>query len=167
MSKSLLCAPALLAVLAGCGAPSTPDAGTECASQMFTKYGAAGFTAVNNAILTKALAAPTSSLGASFQNLTMAQRTTLGTNLAAFLIQAYGGPQNYAGKTMKAAHTGLAITEAQYDYFVTNAVVPALTESGVSMADVTNCFAPAVTTKAAGSVKCDTIEMTPRPTGCP
>jgi truncated hemoglobin YjbI len=169
MSKIILVA-SLSVVASACGS-MTPtgdagvDAGSDCSQQMFTKYTAAGFTAVNNKIIEKALAAPTASVGGSFQALSAAQKTTLSSNLAAFLIQAYGGPKNYTGKSMKAAHMGLAITEAQYDYFIMNAVVPALTESGVSMADVGSCFAPAVTTKAAGSVKCDTIE--PKAAGCP
>ena len=144
------------------------DAGVDAGPQtMFDKYGAAGFTAVNNKIIEKALAAPTASVGTSFQGLTDAQKMTLSNNLAAFLIQAYGGPANYTGKTMTAAHTGLNITEAQYDYFISDVVVPALSESGVTMADITTGFAPAVTEKKAGSVKCATVQSGTKPTGCP
>ncbi len=52
----------------------------------------------------------------------------------------YNGPQN-----MVEAHTGLAITSAQYDYFIASIVVPALTTSGVPSTDVSSCFAPVVT----------------------
>ena len=58
----------------------------------------------------------------------------------------YTDGKTYQGvQDMKAAHTGLGITSAQYDYFVANVIVPALTANGVSMADVTSCFAPVVT----------------------
>jgi truncated hemoglobin YjbI len=155
----------------GCGSTmTTTDAGTTAdagAKTMFEKYGAAGFTAVNDKIIAKALAAPTASVGTSFQGLSDPQKTTLKNNLAAFLVQAYGGPANYTGKSMTAAHTGLNITEAQYDYFITEVVVPALSESGVTMDDITNGFAPAVTEKKAGSVKCATVQSGTKPTGCP
>jgi Bacterial-like globin len=160
----------LLAFAVGCGGgTTTPDSGTPVVDagtkSMFEKYGAAGFTAVNDKIIAKALAAPTASVGTSFQGLTAAQKMTLSTNLAGFLIQAYGGPKNYAGRSMTAAHMGLNITEAQYDYFISDVVVPSLKEAGVTMEDITNGFAPAVTNKAAGSVKCDTIQ--PKAAGCP
>jgi hypothetical protein len=148
-------------------AGTSVDAGVPCSSTMFAKYGAAGFTAVNSSIINKAVAAPTASVGTSFQGLSQMQAMQLTNNLAAFLVQAYGGPKNYAGKDMKAAHMGLNITEAQYDYFISNVVVPALSENGVAMDDITNCFAPPVTEKKAGSVKCDTVQSGTKPTGCP
>ena len=43
---------------------------------------------------------------------------------------------------MVTAHTGLDITQSQYTYFLTNIVVPALTSSGVTSADVSSCLAP-------------------------
>jgi hypothetical protein len=71
-----------------------------------------------------------------------AKAKTLTQNLADFLVFAYGGPNNYKGKTMKDAHAGLGITKAQYDFFLANQVVPALTDNGVPEGDVTSCFAP-------------------------
>ncbi|MCU0701272.1 MAG: hypothetical protein MUC96_32580 [Myxococcaceae bacterium] len=142
-------------------------AAAPCSSMMYAKYGMAAFTAVNNSIITKAVAAPTASVGTSFQGLSQQQAATLTTNLGAFLVVAYGGPNTYQGKTMLAAHQGLNITEAQYDYFISNVVVPALSENGVPTADIMNCFAPPVTEKKAGSVKCDTVQSGPRPSGCP
>ncbi len=146
-----------------CGS-STPvaDGGTKT---MFEKYGQEAFVKVNNSIIAKAAAAPTASVGGSFKALTPAQVATLTTNLGDFLIQAYGGPKNYKGKDMVKAHEGLNITEAQYDYFITEVVVKALSENGVSTDDITNGFAPAVTAKTAGSVKCQTIQ--PKAAGCP
>jgi hypothetical protein len=181
---------AVLVVCSACGSmPMTPDAGTgtgggsaggsaaaggsaggmamPCSSMMYGKYGMAAFTAVNNSIITKAVAAPTASVGTTFQGLTQQQAATLTTNLGAFLVVAYGGPNAYQGKTMLAAHQGLNITEAQYDYFISNVVVPALSDNGVPTADIMNCFAPPVTEKKAGSVKCDTVQSGPRPSGCP
>jgi hypothetical protein len=82
------------------------------------------------------------------------------------LVWAYGGPNSIVytdGKTyvgndedMVAAHTGLNITSAQYTYFLTNIVVPALTSNGVkngtggaaSPDDVGTCFAPVLTATA-------------------
>ena len=90
-------------------------------------------------------AAPVDKVGGSFAALTPAQVTTLKTNLGAFLVYAYGGPNNYTGKTMEAAHAGLAITSDQYDYFITDVVVAALTEGGVAADDISGCFAPVVT----------------------
>lgn len=166
--RNVLIAACTLFFTVGCGPMTGTDAGVDAGPQtMFAKYGAAGFTAVNNKIISKALAAPTASVGTSFQGLSDAQKMTLSNNLAAFLIQAYGGPANYAGRTMTAAHTGLNITEAQYDYFISDVVVPALSESGVTMEDITNGFAPAVTEKKAGSVKCATVQSGTKPTGCP
>jgi Bacterial-like globin len=153
----------VLAVMGCGGGTMTPDAG----STLYDKYGAAGFTAVNNSIITKAAAAPTSSVGTSFSTLTPAKVDALKANLGAFLIQAYGGPKNYTGRTMLAAHTGLQITEAQYDYFISEVVVKALSENGVSSDDITNGFAPPVTEKKAGSIKCDTVQSGTKPTGCP
>jgi hypothetical protein len=188
---------AVLVVCAACGSmSSTPDAGSSagggaaagggsaagggaagggsgggaaapCASMMYAKYGAAAFTAVNSSIISKAVSAPTASVGTSFQGLSQQQAMTLTANLGAFLVVAYGGPNTYQGKTMLAAHQGLNITEAQYDYFISNVVVPALSENGVPAADIMNCFAPPVTEKKAGSVKCDTVQSGPRPSGCP
>jgi hypothetical protein len=77
--------------------------------------------------------------------------------LAAFLVYAYGGPtsieytdkKTYSGlQDMAVAHVGLHITSDQYDYFITNQVVPALTGNGVPEGDVSSCFAPIVTDAA-------------------
>lgn len=152
---------------AACGTASGTDAGTDAGPQtMYDKYGAAGFTAVNDKIITKALALPTASVGTSFQDLDDAGKTRLKANLGAYLIQAFGGPSNYTGRDMTAAHAGLNITEAQYDYFITNAVVPALQEAGVTQADISGSFAPAVTATTAGSIKCSTVQSG-KATGCP
>ena len=58
----------------------------------------------------------------------------------------YTDGKTYSGlQDMASAHAGLGITSDQYDYFISKQVVPALTDNGVSMDDVTQCFAPVVT----------------------
>lgn len=132
---------------AGGGGGADAGGGATCSADMFDKYGEAAFLAVNQSIIDKSVAAPTSAVGTSFQDLAAqdAQRVQeFTTNLANFLVQVYGGPENYAGPTMEQAHEGLNITSEQYDYFITSIVVPALSENGVPQADIENCFAPPV-----------------------
>ena len=122
---------------------------TSCTTQMFDKYGSDAFSAVRDSIVTKALAAPTDKLGDAFQvfvsNATDAEIQTFKDNLAAFLVMVYGGPKEYMGTTMQKAHAGMNITSDQYDYFIAEVVVPALSDNGVPSDDITMCFAPPVT----------------------
>ncbi len=143
--------------LVGCGSdddenPMKEAAATQCSSKMFDKYGTDAFLAVRDSIVAKALAAPTDKLGDSFQSFaggaTDAELQAFQDHLAAFLVMVYGGPKSYSGRDMKAAHAGLGITSDQYDYFITEVVVPALTDNGVPADDVSNCFAPPVTDAA-------------------
>ena len=73
------------------------------------------------------------------------------------MVYAYGGPEEitytdgkkYKGpQNMVNEHQGMGITNDQYDCFVTNIVVPALTAKVVTSADVTSCFVPIVTDPA-------------------
>lgn len=145
-------AASVLAITA-CGgddASDAPDAevARNCAGEMFDTYGEPAFLAVNDSIIDLAVAAPTSMLGTSFQDLAAeggARVEAFRTNLANFLVLAYGGPNNYTGPSMADAHANLGITQAQYDYFITEVVVPALADNGVPEADITECFAPPVT----------------------
>jgi hypothetical protein len=142
------------AIDAGDGTDDGADDGTEpdaapvaCSSQMFEKYGQDAFLAVNDAIIAASVAAPTAMVGTSFQDLAAAGEERVAeftANLAAFLVFVYGGPNNYTGPSMEDAHEGLNITSEQYDYFVTDIIVPVLTEAGVSEDDITDCFAPPV-----------------------
>ena len=162
----------LLAVV-GCGTDSSPaekgpGAALKCTSSgkdAFDTYGTDAFVAVNKAIFANTLAElqanSTTNLGDSFTKMgtgnpvsTTDNQATFEGKLAAFLVFAYGGPDTitytdgvmYDGvQDMKEAHTGLGITSDQYDYFVSNVIVPALTSSGVPMSDVSSCFAPIVT----------------------
>ncbi|HTQ07424.1 MAG TPA: hypothetical protein VMI54_26390 [Polyangiaceae bacterium] len=135
--------------MSGTSGSAGAAATTSCTTQMFDKYGADAFVAVRDSIVTKALAAPTDKLGDSFQVFVTSasddEVQAFKDNLAALLIQVYGGPQNYMGRSMQEAHKGLGITSDQYDYFITEVVVPALSENGVSSDDISNCFAPPVT----------------------
>ena len=151
--------------------PPGPGASLKCTSSgknAWDTYGAAAFVAVNESIFSNVTAqigdAGTSNLGAAFTEVgtgnppsTADDLPTFKGNLAAFLVYAYGGPTSIKytdGKTymgpqdMVQAHTGLAITAPQYNYFVSNIVVPALTGNGVPMGDVSSCFAPVVTDPA-------------------
>ena len=131
------------------GASPAPNPKT---STMYTKYGA-GFVAVRDSIVTKALAAPTASIGTSFQTLAQSSSTKVETfkkNLADFLIKVYSGgtTDNYTGTSMQVAHANLKITGAQYDYFITSVVVPALTDNGVTDEEDLAAFAAPVTDPA-------------------
>jgi hypothetical protein len=145
-----------------------PGAAFKCQSSgkdAWDTYGAQAFVAVNESIFANVNAqiadAGTSNLGDSFTKIgsgnppsTSDDLATFKGKLAAFLVYAYGGPTSITytdGKTysglqdMIAAHTGLNITMAQYNYFVSNIIVPALKSNGVPDGDVSSCFAPVVT----------------------
>ena len=148
-----------------------PGASLKCTSSgknAFDTFGAAAFVKVNESIFTNVFAEVgangATNLGNSFGKIgtgmppsTADNAATFKGKLASFLVYAYGGPESitytgskvYAGpQDMVSAHTGLAITNEQYDYFVANIVVPALTANGVTTADVSSCFAPTITTAA-------------------
>lgn len=152
-----------LVTVGACGGddPQTtqgPGAALKCTSSgknAFDTYGATAFVAVNEQIFTEVTAELTANgstnLGTSFGDVP--DFPTFKGRLAAFLVFAYGGPTSITytdGKTyegvqdMEEAHAGMGITSAQYDYFVANIIVPALSKSGVPMDDISSCFAPVV-----------------------
>ena len=167
MLKPSICLFAAVSLFA-CGSddePMTttgPGAALKCASSgknAWETYGVNAFVAVNKAIFAEVTAELNSqgdaNLGNSFA--TVNDFATFEGRLAAFLVFAYGGPTSitytdgkmYDGvQDMQQAHAGLGITSAQYDYFVANIIVPALTKSGVPMDDISSCFAPLVTDAA-------------------
>lgn len=128
------------------GFASSPNA---CSQEMFATYKDAGFQVVNGNIAKLALAAPTEKLGPSFQTkiakATEARQTEFAAHLLSFLEAAYGSSVPYSGPSMVTSHADLAITLDQYKYFVTQVVVPALSQAGVSEAHINSCFAPVVT----------------------
>lgn len=154
MGKTWLSALLVVACAAGCGdeddktADEGEDAGAEnCSTQMYDKYKQAGFEAVNKNILENVVsvsAMSPSPIGDSFKGLMPVQVEAVEANLLDFLVEAYGGPANYEGRSMKDSHAALEITQAQYDAFITMVIVPALSKAGVPETDITNCFAPPV-----------------------
>lgn len=155
----------------GGSTPLGPGAAFKCTSSgkdAWDTYGAKAFVAVNESIFANVIAqlsdAGTSNLGTAFTKIgsgtpssTADDLPSFKGHLAAFLVYAYGGPASIMytdGKTyqgpqdMVTAHTGLNITADQYNYFVSDIIVPALTGNGVPMGDVTSCFAPVVTDPA-------------------
>ncbi len=143
-----------------------PAAKLKCTSSgknAFDTFGAAAFVKVNESIFTnvntEVTAHGSTNVGDSFTKIGTGQpaattddAATFKGRLAAFLVYVYGGPDaitytdnkmyNGSEQDMTVAHTGLGITGPQYDYFVTNIVVPALTTNGVTMDDISSCFAP-------------------------
>ena len=148
-----------------------PGAAFKCTSSgkdAWDTYGVMAFVAVNESIFTEVgkevMNNGSANVGTSFSKVGTGQppstaddAATFKGKLAAFLVWAYGGPSSimytdgkmYTGpQDMVSEHTGMQITSAQYDYFIANVVVPALTTNGVPMGDVTSCFAPVVTDAA-------------------
>jgi hemoglobin len=68
----------------------------------------------------------------------------------AFLTMAFGGPHNYSGKDMRAAHAKMQLTEAHFDAVVEN-LAATLKELGVGDAEIGEVAA------IAGSVKNDVL----------
>lgn len=165
-----------LAMMIADAGPDVPGPGKSLACETsgknaFETYGATTLVAINEAIFanagTEVATNGSTNLGPSFMAIgtgtpaaTADPSNVFKAKLGAFLVWAYGGPSHfqysdgntYAGvQDMVAAHTGLGITQAQYDYFVSNIVVPALASSGVangsgdSPNDVATCFAPVLT----------------------
>jgi hypothetical protein len=158
------------ALLTGCSSSSSPDTADAASSgpplcesskmNAYDTYKQAGFLAVNSAIFANVGAEVkkngTKNLGASFTEIgggkpgtpTADNATVFEAKLGAFLIAAYGGPASTGGYSgsidLTAAHEGLDITQAQYDYFLNSIVIPALKSSGVMEADISSCFAPAI-----------------------
>jgi len=62
------------------------------------------------------------------------QLADLKQKIVEFVSQAAGGPLKYTGKTMKAAHEGMAITDAQFDALVAD-LKTALDKNGAKPAD--------------------------------
>lgn len=122
---------------------------TGCDQNMFAKYTDAGFQKVNGLILSNVQAADTNQLGTSFVthifDANSTRQTEFGEHLLQFLETGFGSKTAYTGPAMLPAHAPLKISIAQYNYFIQEAVVPALTTAGVTSSDISACFAPVVT----------------------
>lgn len=65
----------------------------------------------------------------------------------AFMTLAFGGPGNYSGKHMRAAHAGLQLTDSHFDA-VAEHLGATLRELGVSAATIGEVMATVETTRA-------------------
>lgn len=61
-------------------------------------------------------------VNARFKDMQPAERGKLTSNLSDQICEATGGPCSYYGKDMKAAHTGMKITEGEWNATVENLV---------------------------------------------
>ena len=64
----------------------------------------------------------------------------------AFLTMAFGGPHNYTGKDMRAAHAHLGVTSEHFDAVIEN-LAATLTQLGVSDSDIQEVAGIAETTR--------------------
>jgi hypothetical protein len=155
--------------------PPGPGARLSCQSSgknAFETYGAPAFFAITKAIIANVGAEMSAhgeaNLGGSIAKIGTGETPAFADKLpvfegrvAAYFVWAYGGPADveytdgvvYHGpQDMTAAHAGMNITSAQYDYFATAIVVPALARVGVKHGvgtpadpdDISSCFAPVV-----------------------
>ena len=147
---------------AGTGLGTSLKCASNGTKNAFDTYGASAFVAVNEQIFTNVgaeiSAHGTANLGDAFTKIgsgnppsTKDNLAAFKGNLAAFLVFTFGGPSQitytdnnvyYGPQDMAQSHMGLNITSAQFDYFVSSIVVPALTAKGVPMNDISSCFAP-------------------------
>lgn len=67
-----------------------------------------------------------------FENLDMVAQANKQKN---FLTMAFGGPNNYSGKDMRAGHAHLGLTEEHFTAVVEN-LAATLTQLGVAAADI-------------------------------
>lgn len=131
-------------------ASSSTGMAADC-SKICTTYGAA-VPKVASDITDKAAADPEfkdffTSLVAKGQPAIDAFKASLGN----FISDAYGcSTGKYTGPDMPTAHAGMKITQKQYDDFVA-LIAGVLKTDGVADADITGCFAPALTSTAFSS----------------
>lgn len=121
---------------------STGGSAAVCETDVCATYGAA-VPAVSEAIVMQAAADPL--FMDDFAPLVAAGDEAVQAfidSLAAFISDAYGCTEGaYTGPSMEAAHTGLDITQEEYDAFI-GLIAGVLTDAGVPETDITACFAP-------------------------
>ena len=121
---------------------SDTDVTAECPIDLCDTYGAAVPTVAAN--ITDA-AATDPRFSADFAPLVArgpAAVTAFKTSLANFISDAYGCTTGaYTGPNMTAVHTGLGITQTEYDDFI-GLIATELTEAGVPDEHINLCFAP-------------------------
>ena len=97
-----------------CASLSLVPAKAETLYQQLGGYDA--ISAVTKTLATKLVQDPV--LGVYFKGLNNHHKEVLISHLTDFLCNATGGPCIYTGQNMKEAHTGLGITNADWDRFV-------------------------------------------------
>ena len=126
----------------GADESSSGGSAAVCETDICATYGAA-VPAVSEAIVMQAAADPL--FMDDFAPLVAAGDEAVEAfiaSLAAFISDAYGCSEGaYTGPSMEAAHTGLDITQEEYDAFI-GLIVGVLTDAGVPESDITACFAP-------------------------
>lgn len=126
----------------GADESSTGGSAAVCETDVCATYGAA-VPAVSEAIVMEAAADPM--FMDDFAPLVAAGDEAVQAfidSLAAFISDAYGCTEGaYTGPSMEAAHTGLDITQEEYDAFIA-LIAGVLADAGVPDSDITACFAP-------------------------
>ena len=129
----------------GTGTGTNTGTGATCMVDICTKYGAA-VPQVASDITDRA--AMDSMFMDDFAPLVMQGNQAVQDfkdSLTAFISDAYGCSMNtYTGPSMEEAHMGMNITQQEYDAFL-DIIVQVLLDTGVEEEDVTNCFAPPLT----------------------
>lgn len=124
------------------GEESSTGSAATCETDVCATYGAA-VPAVSAEIVMQAAADPM--FMADFAPLVAAGDDAVQAfidSLAAFISDAYGCSEGaYTGPSMVDAHTGLDITQDEYDAFL-GIIVGVLADAGVPEGDITACFAP-------------------------
>jgi hemoglobin len=125
---------------AACGgkkdAPTTPPTGGGGETAPASLYVRLGEKPAIEAVIDKFLANVTADarINARFAHMDGAAVTKLRNHLVDQVCNATGGPCQYTGKDMVTVHTGMNITEAEFDALVED-LVKALDELGVKEAE--------------------------------
>ena len=123
-------------------ADGSTGAAATCETDVCATYGAA-VPAVAGAIVDAAAADPM--FMDDFAGLVAAGPDAVEafkTSLANFISDAYGCSEGlYTGPSMEGAHTGLGITQEEYDAFI-GLIAGVLADAGVPEADINFCVAP-------------------------
>src|SRR5262245_31957540 len=116
MRKSWVTVPIAAVLLAGCATMEAPKSPT-----LYQRLGGReGIALVVGDFVGFAAADPR--INARFKDLKPADVEKLKSNIADQVCEATGGPCAYLGRNMKAAHTGMKITEAEWSATVENLV---------------------------------------------
>jgi hemoglobin len=98
---------------------------------LYTRLGGeAAIQTVTEAFYSRVLADP--QLSGYFKGVRMDRQTRM---LASFLALAFGGPDGYTGRSLRRAHAGLGLGDAEFDAVVGHLAVT-LSAAGVAETDV-------------------------------